>query len=199
MRRYDPAELIDLLQGCHQRHGKISAKIIAEDPALPDPQLFVRAFGSLVLAYDAAGLSRSRTYAFAGRIKLSSLRKRLLAQVEQLAQAAGAAVKRAQERYTLELNDDLRVRVEVAVPYNPRVGSQNWRIFAKPGIDFIITGRLDRQTGEIVDYFLVSVADLAAGSIYLKESNLERYSSMRFTSLDEMFGSATADQSEVAC
>jgi DNA invertase Pin-like site-specific DNA recombinase len=199
MRRYDPAELIDLLQGCYQRHGKISAKIIAEDPALPDPQLFVRAFGSLVLAYDAAGVPRSRTYAFAGRIKLSGLRKRLLAQVEQLAEAAGATVKRAQERYTLGLNDGLRVRVEVAVPYNPRVGSRNWRVFAKPGVDFIITGRLDRQTGEIIDYFLVSVADLAAGSIYLKESNLERYSSMRFTSLDAMFGSPTADQPEEEC
>jgi len=123
----------------------------------------------------------------------------LLAQVEQLAQVEGATVERAQERYTLVLNDALRVRVEVAMPYNPRVGSRNWRIFAKPGIDFIITGRLDRETGEIIDYFLVSTADLAAGPIYLKESNLERYSSMRFTSLDAMFGSATADQSEATC
>ncbi|MGZ6376144.1 MAG: recombinase family protein [Ktedonobacterales bacterium] len=199
MRRYDPAELIALLQDCFQRHGKISAKIIAEDPALPDPQLFVRAFGSLVLAYDAAGVPRSRTYTFAGRIKLSGLRKRLLAQVELLAQAAGATVERVQERYTLELNDSLRVRVEVAVPYNPRVGSRNWRIFAKPGVDFIITGRLDRETSEIIDYFLASAVDLAAGPIYLKESNLDRYSSMRFTSLDAMFGSATTDQSEATC
>jgi len=199
MRRYEKPELTVLLQGCYHRHGKISAKIIAEDPALPDPQLFVRAFGSLVLAYDAAGVPRSRTYAFAGRIKLSGLRKRLLEQAERLAQAAGATVERAQERYTLELNDGLRVRVEVAVPYNPRVGSRNWRIFAKPRVDFIITGRLDRETGEIIDYFLASVNDLGAGPIYLKESNLERYSSMQFTSLDAMFGSAIANQSEGAC
>jgi DNA invertase Pin-like site-specific DNA recombinase len=199
MRRYDKPELIALLQGCYQRHGKISAKIIAEDQALPDPQLFVRAFGSLVLAYDAARVPCSRTYAFAGRIKLSGLRKRLLTQVELLAQAGGASVKRAQERYTVELNDGLRVRVEVAVPYNPRIGSRNWRIFAKPGIDFTITGRLDRKTGEIIDYFLVSATDLATGPIYLKESNLERYSSMRFTSLDAMFGCAPADQPEATC
>jgi DNA invertase Pin-like site-specific DNA recombinase len=198
MRRYDNSELITLLQGCHQRHGKISAKIIAEDPALPDPQLFVRAFGSLVLAYDAAGVPRSRTYAFAGRIKLSGLRKRLLSQAEALAQAAGATVERAQERYTLMLNDGLRVRVEVAVPYNPRVGSRNWRIFAKPGIDFIVTGRLDRETSKIIDYFLASAVDLASGPIYLKESNLERYASMRFTSLDAMFG-PIADQPEAIC
>lgn len=199
MRRYDPAELIALLQDCFQRHGKISAKIIAEDPALPDPQLFVRAFGSLVLAYDAAAVPRSRTYTFAGRIKLSDLRTRLLAQVELLAQGAGATVERAQERYTLVLNDGLRVRVEVAVPYNPRVGSRNWRIFAKSGIDFIISGRLDRETSEIIDYFLVSAVDLADGPIYLKKSNLERYASIRFTSLDAIFGSTTADQAETAC
>jgi DNA invertase Pin-like site-specific DNA recombinase len=199
MRRYNPAELITLLQGCYQRHGKISAKVIAEDPTLPDPQLFVRAFGSLVLAYDAAGFSRCRTYTFAGRIKLSGVRKRLLAQVELLSQAAGATVERTQERYTLLLNGSLRVRVEVAIPYNPRVGSRNWRIFAKPGIDFIITGRLDGETGEIIDYFLAPVVDLAAGPIYLKESNLERYALMRFTSLDAMFGSATADRLAEQC
>jgi hypothetical protein len=130
---------------------------------------------------------------------LSGLRKRLLAQVELLSRAAGATVERTQERYTLELNASLRIRVEVAVPYNPRVGSRNWRIFAKPGIDFIITGRLDAETGEIIDYFLASVVDLAAGPIYLKASNLERYSSMRFTSLDAMFGSATADHPEEQC
>lgn len=199
VRRYAVPELIALLQDCYQRHGKISAKIIAGDPALPDPQLFVRAFGSLVLAYDAAAVPRSRTYSFAGRIKLSDLRRKLLGQVELLAQDAGATVERAQERYTLQLNAGLRVRIEVAIPYNPRVGSRNWRIFPKPDIDFIITGRLDRQTGTIIDYFLVSAADLATGPIYLKESNLERYFSMRFTSLDAMFQSPTANQLEEAC
>lgn len=196
MRRYDKSELIALLQGCHQRHGKLSTKIIAEDPALPGPDLFVRTFGSLVLAYDAAGLPRLRAYAFAGRIKLAGLRMKLLAQVEELARTAGATVERTQGRYVLQLNDSLRVRVEVAVPYDPSVGSRNWRIFARPGIDFTISGRLNRETGEIVDYFLVSAADLATGTIHLRESNLERYSSMRFISLDGMFGSGTADQPE---
>lgn len=199
MRRYTVPELITLLQGCYQRHGKISAKVIAEDPALPDPELLVRTFGSLVLAYDAADLPRSRTYVFAGRIQLSGIRKKLLAQVETLARAAGAKVERAQARYTLELNDNLRVRVEVAAPYNPRLGARNWRIFARPGIDFIITGRLNGQTGEIIDYFLVSAADLAAGPIHLRESNLDRYSSMRFTSIDAMFGRPAADQPEAGC
>jgi DNA invertase Pin-like site-specific DNA recombinase len=198
-RRYETTELIALLQGCHKRHGSISAKIISNDPALPDPDLFVRAFGSLVRAYDAAGLPRLRAYTFSGRIKLAGLRKKLLAQVEVLAQAAGATVERAQGRSTIKLNTDLYVRVEVAVPYDPRIGSRNWRIFARPEIDFIISGRLDRETGEIIDYFLVPTAELATGPIYLKESNLDRYSSFRFTSLGAMFGSVTATQPGGAC
>ncbi|WP_442123817.1 recombinase family protein [Massilia sp. 2TAF26] len=199
MRRYNRSELIVLLQDCHQRHGKLSAKIIAEDPALPDPDLFVRAFGSLVLAYDAAGLPRSRAYTFAGRIKLAGLRKKLLVQVEELARAAEATVERTRERYVLQLNDSVRVRVEVAVPYAPQGCSRTWRIFARPRIDFIISGRLNRETGEIIDYFLVSAADLATRPIRLRESNLERYSSMRFASLDGMFGRITADQPEEEC
>jgi DNA invertase Pin-like site-specific DNA recombinase len=199
MRRYDTAELITLLQGCYRRNGKISAKVIAEDPDLPDPDMFVRTFGSLVLAYDAADLPRSRTYIFAGRIKLSSIRKKLLAQVETLARAAGAVVERAHKPCTLELNNSLRVRVEVAAPCNPRVGSRNWRIFARPEIDFTIIGRLDQNSGQIIDYFLISASELATGVIHLKESNLSRYSSMRFTSIEEMFGGLEAGQSEAAC
>jgi DNA invertase Pin-like site-specific DNA recombinase len=199
MRRYDTAELIALLQECYRRNGKISAKVIAEDPDLPDPDLFVRRFGSLVLAYDAADLPRSRIYVFAGRVKLSSIRKNLLAQVEILARAAGATVERAQKPYSLKLNNSLRVRVEVAAPYNPRVGSRNWRIFARPEFDFTITGRLDQGSGQIIDYFLVSAADLATGPIYLRESNLGRYSSIRFTSIEAMFGGIEVGTSEAAC
>ena len=50
-RRYSPTELIHLLRVCHRKHGNITSKIIAADPAMPDPQLFSRAFGSLVRAY----------------------------------------------------------------------------------------------------------------------------------------------------
>jgi DNA invertase Pin-like site-specific DNA recombinase len=199
MRRYAKPEMITLLQACYQRHGRVTAKIITEDPALPDPALFVRAFGSLVLAYDAAGLPRCRLFAMAGKVKLSSLRKKLLAQVEVLARSAGATVRRVQRSSTLELNDGLRVRIEVAVPRNPRIGSRNWRISAKPDVDFIISCRLDEETAEIIDYFLVSAADLTNGRIYLRESNLDCYASLRFISLDAMFGRVIDNQWEAAC
>lgn len=200
LRRYTAPELIALLQTCHERHGKVNAKIIAADPAMPDPQLFVRKFGSLIRAYDAAGLPRSLTYAFVGtKMRLSALRDQLMSRVEALAAAAGGTVERSPAADTLVLNGTLMVRVAVAVPRNPRRGSRNWRVIGKPGADFLITGRMESSTGEITDYFLISTAELATGPIYLKASNLDQYASMRYGSLAGMFGNATAPASEAPC
>lgn len=200
LRRYTASELIALLKTCHERHGKVNAKIIAADPALPDPQLFVRKFGSLVRAYDAAGLPRSLTYAFVGtKRRLSALRDQLMSRVEALAEAAGGTVERSSAPDTLVLNGSLIVRVAVAVPRNPRRGTRNWRIVGKTGVDFLIAGRMEPSTGEIADYFLISAADVAAGPIYLKASNLDQYASIRFSTLDGMFGDAAAVAPGAAC
>jgi hypothetical protein len=40
---------------------------------------------------------------------------------------------------------------------------------------------------------------MAIDVIYLRESKLERYSSWRFTSLNEMFGMAVVHQQETSC
>lgn len=200
LKRYTAPELIALLQDCHDRHGKVNAKIIAADPAMPDPQLFVRKFGSLVRAYDAAGLPRSMTYAFVGtKMRLSVLRDQLMWRVEALIEAAGGTVERSLSPEGFVLNGTLVLRVAVAVPRNPRRGSRNWRIIGKPGVDFLITGRMESSTGEITDYFLISAADLAAGPIYLKASNLDQYASMRYDSLAGMFGNAVAAVPRTSC
>jgi hypothetical protein len=201
MRRYTASELIALVQACYHRHGKVNAQIIAKDPAMPDPQVLVRTFGSLVRAYDAAGLPRSdKKYVFVDtKRKLLPMRQKLFLQVEALAQAAGASTERPLTPFTLVLNGTVRVRVEAAPMRAPMGASSDWRVIKKPGIDFIITGRIDGDRWEFLDYFLVPVGDMAIDVIYLRESKLERYSSWRFTSLNEMFGMAVVHQQETSC
>jgi hypothetical protein len=200
LRRYTAPELVALLKACHERHGKVNAKIIAADPAMPDPQLFVRKFGSLIRAYDAAGLPRSLTYAFVGtKMKLAALRDEMMSRVEALVVGAGGTIEQSPAPDIFLLNGSLVVRVAVAVPRNPRRGSRNWRIVGKPGVDFLIAGRMEPSSGEIADYFLIPAAELAAGPIYLKVSNLDQYASMRYGSLAGMFGNAAATGSEASC
>ncbi len=191
MRRYSLAELGVLLRACYQKHGRVNAKIIAADPEMPDPQLFVRGFGSLVRAYDAVGLPRSLTYAFVDtKRRLSAIRAELLSEVITLANAAGATIGKTAVPFTFLLNDALNVLVDVAVCRNPKRGLQNWRIAGRPGIDFIIIGRMNPEASQIMDYLLVSAADLATGPIYLKTSNFPRYSALRHSTVGGMFGLA---------
>ena len=189
LRRYTPNELLDLLKQCNEANGRINAKIIASDPLMPDPQLFVRSFGSLIAAYDAAGLDRcpSQTFVETKRIIASRLRN-LSSEVERLALSAGASVDEGETPYSLTINDAVRVKVEVATRRRPKRGHVNWRVRPCAGADFVITARLHGDTHELIDYFLIPAAELARGPLYLKESNLECFAALRHESLASMFG-----------
>ena len=88
----------------------------------------------------------------------------------------------------LIINRTVRVKVEVATRRTPRKGLTNWRVKPCQDADFIITARLHSDTHELIDYFLISAAELAGGPIYLKETNLERFAALRYKSLASMFG-----------
>ena len=189
MRRYQRHELVDLLQSCHRRHGAVNAKIIAADALMPDPQLFVRMFGSLMDAYDAAGLPTSPKYAFvATKKRLAAARVDLIQKIATLAHAAGGAANTTDDPQTILVNETLHVRIEIAVPRNPLRGQRSWRVSGKTDVDFTIVGRMEPATDSVVDYYLFSEFDLAPGPIYLKESNLDQFTRMRYLTVDSMFG-----------
>lgn len=199
-RRYSRDELVALLQSCHGRNGAVNAKIIAADPLMPDPQLLVRTFGSLMSAYEAAGLPNSQKYAFvATKRLLTAARADLRQEMETLAREAGGAIDPGDDPDAVLVNGLLRVRIEIAVPRNPRRGQRNWRIRGRPDADFTIVGRMEPISGTIADYFLFSQSDLAPGPIYLKDSNLEQFDSVRYATVGAMFGLAAPVRLESPC
>ena len=187
-RRYERDELITLLQDCHRRHGFVTSKIIAADAKLPDPQLFSRMFGTLILAYDAAGLPRSPLKKSVDTKRLMlTFRQKLFALAGELARRAGASVARAESPYTWVFNGACTVGVEVSTRRNPVRGQPNWKIFPRKGIDFILLARFDPDAGAILNYYLVPAACLAGGPIHLREANLSIYSPLAFDCLPSMF------------
>jgi DNA invertase Pin-like site-specific DNA recombinase len=188
LRRYTLAELLDLLQTCNANHGKVNAKILAADPSMPDPQLFVRGFGSLIAAYDAAGLKRCPSHVFVETKRIISARLRdLFEEVKKLALSAGAVVEDVIAPHSLLINQSLRVHVEIATRRRPKRGLVNWRVKPCPGADFVITARLHGDTHELIDYFLIPASELANSPLYLKESNLAQFAELRHRSLASMF------------
>lgn len=188
-RRYEASELVALLQDCHKRNGIVTATIIAADKSLPDPQLFSRMFGSLILAYDAAGLPRSPLKGFVNTKRLMlTFRQQLFAEAEALAAFAGVNVTAFAASHTLVFDGKCTLRVEVATRRDPRRGEPNWKIVPREGADFILLARVDPDEEIILNYYLIPAACLAMGPIYLKQKNLTLYSPLAFDSLPPIFG-----------
>lgn len=188
LRRYTAAELLDLLRTCYRTHGRVNATIIAADPTMPDPQLLKRTFGSLVCAYDSAGLSRGRTLAFVDTKRfVEGMRHQLREEIIRCAQVAMAKVA-AFGPCTVVINETLRIRVEILTRRQPKRGLPNWRVRQRVGIDFVIAARLDPETKTLIDYFLIPATECSEGALYIKESNLEQLAGRRYDSVVSMFG-----------
>ena len=198
-RRYTALELLDLLRTCHKTYGKVTADIIAADFSMPDPQLFVRCFGSLVGAYDKAGLPRTLLQRFVDtKLLLLAKRRVLLANVRSLARDAGASADATPMPFVLTIND-LRVSIEIATRRNPKRGNPSWKVNHNSAVDFTIVARLDPSTKKLLDYFLFPRSSLAGGPLYLKDSNIHCFESARFTSIEAIFGLSNRSVITVGC
>ena len=188
-RRYTATELVTLLQACHLRHGKVTAPIIAADPLLPEPQLIKRCFGSLLKAYELAGIPRDRSHHFVEtRAFTLGMRKKMLQAVIDLALAAGAGAAAAPGYFTISINQSIKVIVTVALLSSPKRGRPFWKIKPIADVDFIITARLDHTSRNVADYLLIPAEAMSSGAIYLKVNGAEPCQIRQFGSLDEMFG-----------
>jgi hypothetical protein len=187
IRRYKPDELLELLRACHKRHGDVTAQVMVSDPLMPDPRKYFTVFGSLLTAYDLAGLPTTTRHGIVDRRRsLLDLREALFSEVCALAGQAGAIVEIAKSPCTLIINGQITVRVDVVPFRRPRRGAPNWRVLLRAGVDFVVAARHDPAAGNLLDYFLLPKSEFAGHPIYIKTSNLSQFDSMRHASLSTM-------------
>jgi len=185
-RRYDAAELIVLLQECYTRHGNVTSKIIAADRAMPDPQLFSRMFGSLVLAYDCAALPRTSLHRFVDTKRLLlRLTQDIVEEMSALAHAAGAVVTNGMGPFTLVLNGSVSVRVAVATRRLPLKGRPSWKVSPYGSDDYVLVARLNPTSGKLLDYHLLPRERFGGRPIYLKDPDA---ADIGYSTLTELFG-----------
>src|SRR3546814_1530662 len=60
--RFSDDDLLECLRRLQKEHGYVTAQIIRDDELSPTPQLFTTRFGSLLNAYESAGLERSEEH-----------------------------------------------------------------------------------------------------------------------------------------
>src|SRR3546814_11113556 len=59
--RFSDDDLLECLRRLQKEHGYVTAQIIRDDELSPTPQLFTTRFGSLLNAYESAGLENRRS------------------------------------------------------------------------------------------------------------------------------------------
>lgn len=188
-RRYSVFELADLLRACHLRQGKVTAAVIAADPQLPDPQMIKRCFGSLLKAYEAAGIPLNRSHDFIEtRAFTRSMRADVAQAIIELALTAGADAAPAPGLFMISINRSITIAVTVTLLTSPKRGRPYWRIIPRPEADFIITARLDQSAREVAHYSLIPAAAVSCGPVHLKETGEAPCEILSFTRLAAIFG-----------
>lgn len=186
-RRHSPAELLDLLRGCQKRHGNVTAKVMESDPLMPSPRKYSASFGSLLTAYQLAGLpSNTRHVRVDARRSLLNFRRELFNEVRARVIQAGASVEIAKSPHTLIVNSKITMRVDVVRFVQPLRGLGNWRVPLGAGADFVLFARHDPATETLLDFFLVQGSEFAGHPIYIRSTNLSKFDIMRHASIRTM-------------
>jgi len=187
-RRYTAPELLALLRDCHERHGRVTATVIARDRLMPDAQLFKRAFGSLTSGYALAQIPNTKmSVSVATKRTIHALRTKLFHQVHELALAAGSTVEIIVAPVSMIINGIVTVRIAVVRKHVPARGRPSWIVKFQKGSDFTIAARYDAVSKGIKDYFLLPASAFEERSIYLKE-DAGKHAIRCFSSIEHAFG-----------
>jgi DNA invertase Pin-like site-specific DNA recombinase len=186
-KRHSPTELLDLLRDCYKRHGNVTAQLMENDPLMPNPRKYFAAFGSLLAAYQLAGLpSNTRHVRVDARRSLQNLRRELFDEVCALVTQTSASVEIGKTPYTLIINSKMTMRVDVLRFVQPLRGLGNWRVPLGASANFVLAARHDPASGTLLDYFLLPSSEFAGYPIYIKSTTLSQLDIMRHTSIRTM-------------
>lgn len=187
--RADKAELLDMLRNYYKANGKITAKLIDEDRSMPDSRLYARRFGSLMTAYDLAGLSRREDCKFALTKRIiHSARTSFFADVCSCISASGHIFQRDPAAHEITIDGDVRVRVETAACRHSNRASPYWMVAFHQGVDFILIARMNIENTEVLDYLIVPIHVLEKGRIYLRLTNPMPEDCLQFDTVHSIFG-----------
>lgn len=183
-----PAILLEMLRTCYSTHGKVTQNLIEAIDYMPDPQVFSRCFGSLVAAYEQAGIPCVQSFRFLEtRRVVAEIRQAMLVDVIRLIALAGASVHNGPDPFVLIINAGIRVHVEVATSRFRKDEPPFWKVCQFPDVDFILTARLDQENRRVLDFFLIPSHELSMGYLYMRPKKTI-FDRLRFSTLQAVFG-----------
>lgn len=185
-------ELLAMLRELHNKHGKVTTKLIDQDDTMPGAQMFAYHFGTMLEAYVLAGLPQTNLCKFvATRAIVSNVRATTHKQVEILIVGAGVGLEKGPSRNTFLLNGKTILKITIARCLYEKTALPRWRVRLdeESKCDFVLAVLLDLENLKADSYYLFPKADFSKVQITLTEANMFELRQYKHASLEAIFGS----------
>ncbi|WP_279604111.1 recombinase family protein [Methylobacterium sp. J-092] len=189
-RRYDDAQLLDLLRSLLQAQGALSGVAIDERGELPSSSVYRRRFGSLLRAYTLIGYEPEHDYRYVEVNRtLRRMHPETVAMVMEGIRRVGGSAERDPVSDLLTVNGEFTASVVIARCRETPAGSLRWRIRLDAVLapDITVAIRMDDGNATVLDHYLLPGVDMTDPRLRLAERNGLSLDAYRFETLDTFF------------
>lgn len=191
--RVSDTELLELLKGLVERHGRLSGLIIDEAEDMPSSAAYRHRFGSLTRAYQLIDYLPERDFAYIEiNRRLRQLHPEIMAEVIRSLEERGGRVSRDPANDILVINGMLSVSMVIARCTVTSADAYRWSVRLDTGLvpDLTVVIRMDAPNKAPLDYYILPSLDIRTARLRIKEDNGLLLDGYRYESLDYFFGIA---------
>lgn len=192
-RRYDDAELLELLTRLLEAAGALSSLVIDEREDMPSSSVYRRRFGSLLRAYRLVGYTPDRDYRYLEENRrLRALHPEVVGSVVEGLERVGGTVDRDPATDLLGVNGEFTASIVIARHRSTAAGSSRWRLRLDAGLapDFTVAVRMNPGNETPLDYYVLPSIDMTEPRLRLAERNGFSLDGYRFDDLDFFYSLA---------
>ncbi|MCA1535952.1 recombinase family protein [Bradyrhizobium sp. NBAIM03] len=194
---YTDEDLLDLLRGLLDTHGKLSGLIIDEMEIGPSSSAYRSRFGSLIRAYGLIGYTPDRDYRY---VEINRVLRRMypdvIAATVRGIREIGGQVRQDAETDLLSVNDEFSASLCLVRSQETPAGAFRWHVRFDMGLrpDITVAIRMNHTNSGLLDYYLLPRFDMDAARLRLAEANGAALDAYRFDELDALFELAARSQ-----
>ena len=173
-KRYSNQELLDRLTTLLDRKGKLSIKLIEEDPDMPSSSIFQTRFGSIYEAYRRVGYAHGRSIPVMELArKMRAYRGELLNMIATELIGEGAIVRRDLSSGLVTINDEFTLRLATAPCAGALMDGYRWviRLTSTMSTDITVVARMTPSNDCVQDYYILPRTDAWSGEVTVAEES----------------------------
>ena len=172
--RAEDETFLQPLRDLFARTGRLSARLINKSPGVPSSWVIQSRFGTLLRAYELAGLPACRDFHYQDiNRQLGGVRGNHVEGVRQVLEAAGHTVEVIDEDQTLRVDDTWGCSVKLARAVSKAPYGRRWRLqfHPPPAADVCVVIRMDIKGHQVVDYYVLPHSVLGGRMTALGDRN----------------------------